>query len=137
MSLGEFLRRLDSAPFSNHERKWFPKWLAGYTQHHRFNDDQSPIEKSLVISFLRSLRDSRLPAWRRLQAARALEAYQQLGLRQPLVDFYPIRTKLYELSRRESLIAGRPNWGTNWGQAMRRLGHRLEIAKSSHGRCEI
>jgi hypothetical protein len=31
------------------------------------------LESDLVLSFLRSLRDTRHPAWRRLQAARALE----------------------------------------------------------------
>ena len=59
MSLAEFLRRLDLAQLSDNDRKWFPKWLAGYTQHHRLSDQHIPIEESLVLSFLRSLRDSR------------------------------------------------------------------------------
>jgi hypothetical protein len=106
MSLAEFLRRLDSAKVSKNDHKWFPKWLAGYAQFHRFHDSSVSIETSLVLSFLRSLRDSRIPAWRRLQATRALETYQELVLRKHVVDFHPIRIKLHELSRRESLQAG-------------------------------
>ncbi len=113
MSLSEYLRRLDSARLPKNEREWFPKWLAGYIQHHRLPDDQVPVEEALVLSFLRSLRDSNVPAWRRLQAARALEAYQQLVLRKPSVDFHPIRLKLQQLTRRESLMDEAIRCGVN------------------------
>ena len=43
-----------------------------------------PWERSVteaeVVKFLRSLRDNGTPAWRRLQAARAVEAYRNLVL---------------------------------------------------------
>lgn len=103
MSLAEFLRQLDSNRFSNNERRWFPKWLSGYLQHHQLGENKIPISESLVISFLRSLRDSNIPAWRRLQASQALQAYQRLVLRKQDVDFHPILNKLHQLSRRESL----------------------------------
>ena len=103
MSLAEFLRQIDSARLTKNERKWFPKWLSGYIQHNRLSENQIPINESIVLSFLRSLRDTNIPAWRRLQAAKALAAYQRLVLRQQLVDFHPILSKLHQLSRCESL----------------------------------
>lgn len=103
MSLAKFLRQLDSNRFSQKERKWIPKWLSGYLQHHQLGENKIPISKSHVISFLRSLRDSNIPAWRRLQASQALEAYQRLVLRKQDVDFHPILQKLQQLSRHESL----------------------------------
>lgn len=112
MTQADFLRQLDSTQFLKNERQWFPKWLSGYTQHHQLGDRQIPIEESLVFSFLRSLRDSNIPAWRRLQAAKALEAYQRLILRQHSVDFQPILNKLHQLSRRDSLIENSPGNAT-------------------------
>jgi hypothetical protein len=40
-----------------------------------------------VIGFLRNLRDNQVQAWRRLQAARAIEIYQTTVLRTSVVDF--------------------------------------------------
>lgn len=40
------------------------------------HDDLIPVERDLVIGFLHKLRDRQVPAWRRLQAAQALEIYQ-------------------------------------------------------------
>lgn len=74
MSLSEFLQRIDRTDLPKNEKQWFPKWLAGYASHHQLNDvEPIPLESDLVLSFLRSFRDTRHPAWRRLQAAHALE----------------------------------------------------------------
>lgn len=35
MSLATLLRCLQTPQFSKKEQEWFPKWLAGYIQHHR------------------------------------------------------------------------------------------------------
>lgn len=80
-----------------------------------------PVQDELVIGFLRSLRDNRVAAWRRLQAARALEAYQRIMHGTEEVDFQPIKLKLGEIARREkfaadgaegnSLVAGEGNRG--------------------------
>ena len=59
-----------------------------------------------MISFLRSLRDRNVEAWRRLQAMRAMELYQQVILRTPNVDFLPIRKKLMELAAAEKANPG-------------------------------
>ncbi|WP_323379688.1 integron integrase [Stieleria sedimenti] len=76
-----------------------------------------------MLEFLRSLLASKIPAWRRLQATRAIEAYQGTVLRTAVVDFRPIRDKLTEISRRyqgavgddkeydATLVAGEGNEG--------------------------
>lgn len=107
MSLDEFKRRVGQLGNSEADRTWFPKWLEGYAQHHRADPtNQLAIDTDSVIAFLRSLRDNRVAAWRRLQAARAIEAYQELVLRRRLVDFHPIKQKLDEIARRERITGG-------------------------------
>ena len=79
MSLTLFQRRIRGASLGKAERTWFPKWIDGYRRHCRMELDQDlPVTESLVIGFLRSLRDNRIAAWRRLQAARAIELYQEI-----------------------------------------------------------
>jgi hypothetical protein len=99
MSIAEFLQQLDDKRFSKNEQKWFPRWLAGYAQHHQLNQNHIPIKTPLVLSFLRSLRDANIPPWRRLQAAQALNAYQRHVLSQQDVNFQPFINKLTQLSR--------------------------------------
>jgi integron integrase len=104
MSMAEYLRRLQQTQLCKADRTWFPKWMAGYVDHHRLPETELiKVELELVLSFLRSLRDSNLPAWRRLQATRAIETYQGLVAREDTALFHPIKLKLEELSRREAL----------------------------------
>ena len=99
MSMAEFLQQLDDKRFSKNEQKWFPKWLAGYVQHHHLNQNHIPIKTSLVLSFLQSLRDANIPPWRRLQAAQALSSYQRHVLAKQDVNFQTFINKLTQLSR--------------------------------------
>ena len=103
-----FLVRLRATELTDADREWFPRWMDGYAQFvHRqcpqWNRDDTavPVTMELLIEFLKSLRDSRVPAWRRLQASRAIEAYQSLVLKSQAVDFRPVKNKLRELERRE------------------------------------
>ena len=103
MSLTRFQRRLRAASLGKAERTWFPKWLDGYRRHCRAEPDQDlAVTESLVIGFLRSLRDNRIPAWRRLQAARAIELYQEIIETTDRLDFAPIKRTLHEIARSES-----------------------------------
>ncbi len=97
--MAEFLQQLDDKRFSKNEQKWFPKWLAGYTQHHHLNQNHIPIKTPLVLSFLQSLRDANIPPWRRLQAAQALSSYQRHVLAKQDVNFQTFINKLTQLSR--------------------------------------
>jgi integron integrase len=70
------------------------------------SEDELTITVESVIEYLRSLRDHRVPAWRRLQAARALEHYQRLMNPTATCNFGPIKSKLQEIARREEHLGG-------------------------------
>jgi integron integrase len=104
MSKALFEQRLAGLQLSQGDRQWFPKWFDGYATHCKADIGLTvPVERERVISFLQSLRDNRVPAWRRLQAARAIESYQGLVLRTIEVNFQPIKSKLDEIARREKV----------------------------------
>ncbi|HBE70605.1 MAG TPA: hypothetical protein DDW52_20865, partial [Planctomycetaceae bacterium] len=103
MSLTRFQSRILGTSLSKAEQAWFPKWVDGYRQHCRGTLDQNlPVTEELVIGFLRSLRDRRVEAWRRLQAARAIELYQELIPIETKLDFAKIKRTLHELDRKEN-----------------------------------
>lgn len=103
MSLCRFQQRIRVASLSKAEAVWFPRWLDGYRQHCRLDDQTTlPITETLVIGFLRSLRDNRVAAWRRLQAARAIELYQEIIPGVDKLDFGPIKRKLHEIAKLEN-----------------------------------
>ncbi|WP_372896444.1 integron integrase [Stieleria sp.] len=87
------------------DREWFPKWLGSYASFPavRAQTDSSEeivVRRDLVIEFLQKLLAAKTPAWQRLQAARAIEAYQGTVLQTSVVDFRPIRDRLTEITRR-------------------------------------
>lgn len=103
MSVTRFKARVRGTLLCKAEQKWFPKWLDGYRQHCQGTVDQDlPVTEELVIEFLRSLRDRRVEAWRRLQAARAIELYQELIPTENKLDFSNIKRTLHEFARKES-----------------------------------
>ncbi len=112
MSADRFRQALALMNLSEKERIWYPNWLQGYAGFHRASDAweqgnrELPLDRDLLIAYLRSLHDSGIPAWRRHQAARALEIYQTTVLRNSVVDFQPIRAKLQEIARIEERAGG-------------------------------
>lgn len=63
------------------ELEWFPRWLKAYAEFPsvvaaRGTSNDCKVTRELVIEYLQSLRDRKIEAWRRLQAARAIEIYQ-------------------------------------------------------------
>ena len=129
LRMAEFLslykRCIAVKKLSDNSAKWFPKWFESYVRFHRFHTKESvekiPVTEELLIGFLRHLRDSKVPAWQRLQAAQAIEAYENLVLRSGAAYFEPIRNKLTEIANRErsdqyqfgvsNLVAGEGNVG--------------------------
>ena len=78
MSLERFRQALVVMNVAANEEVWFPKWVAGYAADARVKlriggDGLIPVDFDLVIGFLQQLRDTHVQAWRRLQAARAIE----------------------------------------------------------------
>ncbi|WP_182865070.1 hypothetical protein [Stieleria mannarensis] len=66
------------------------------------------VKRELVIAFLQSLHDRKIQAWRRWQAARAIEAYQGTVLQSSEVDFRPIRETLQETTMIHTHVMNRP-----------------------------
>ena len=123
MSILKYQRCLAIKKLSDKERYWFPKWLKGYVQFHKLPADSDfPVSIERVVQYLRSLRDSGVPAWQRLQAARAIQLYADVIQRSEHADLSAIINKLRELSGRDrragvenaggaKLIAGEGNPG--------------------------
>lgn len=115
MSLERFRQCLSMMSLGPRERQWYPQWIHGYQQYliksmNAIEGSMLPIKTTLVIGFLRTLRDSGIPAWRRLQAARAIECYQAAVLQSSEVAFREIRETLEVIVRRE---AGGDHGGTS------------------------
>ena len=82
MSAHRFRQSLALMNLNQNEINWYPKWVDGYAGFHgcreifEHGSGDLPLNQEAVIAYLRSLRDSGIAAWRRHQAARALEIYQ-------------------------------------------------------------
>jgi integron integrase len=98
---------LNRLNFGENDRKWFPSWLlrfakylgAGREQDLSFTTDQ-------VIAFLVSIKKNGVPAWQRLQATRAIEAYAVHQLKRPVAGLDDVKKKLGILAAQESRRAG-------------------------------
>lgn len=108
MSIPKFCAKIGSAQLGVSDKKWMPRWLAEFRSFYRPQDENCDFELTTerVLEFLRSLRDRGIPAWQRLQAARALEWYQKLVLNESKVDFSPFQLKLIELADKERRSGG-------------------------------
>ncbi len=110
MSLQKYQRAMAIMQLRPQDKTWFPKWLKAYAQHHRFdtNDEEQLLELSseLLIKFLQAMRDRGVAAWQRHQAARAVEAYQNVIVRKDIINFAPICDKLKELAALERKVGG-------------------------------
>jgi integron integrase len=106
MSVELFCSRVQSAAFSGADKEWFPRWIRRYAEAVGSQHGNLPVTEAGVVRFLRRLRDNGTPAWQRLQAARAVEAYQQvvLGTREP--SLHAIRLTLSRLADREKATKG-------------------------------
>ena len=75
MSIAKFRHQLASEPFAPADKEWFPRWMQRFAESLGSPGGDLTVTEPQVIAFLRSLRDSKTPAWQRLQAVRAVEAY--------------------------------------------------------------
>ncbi|QDT01776.1 site-specific tyrosine recombinase XerD [Rubripirellula lacrimiformis] len=101
MSVELFRQRLSRAQLHPNDLAWMPQWFDEYARLQQDDGEPLKVETSRVLAFLRSLRDRGVPAWQRLQAARAVEWYQALVLRNDEVDFVHFKQKLGELAEVE------------------------------------
>ena len=80
------------------DKEWFPRWIRRYASHCGATAGSLAVGESEVIAFLRSLREHGTPAWQRLQALRAVEAYRAHVLKANAPDLQHIRLTLSRLA---------------------------------------
>ena len=82
------------------------RWIRRYSAVARTAGEALAVSEEGAIRFLRSLRDNGVPAWQRLQATRAIEAYQRLVLNTEQPSLHFIRLALGRLADREKAARG-------------------------------
>jgi len=80
MSVRQFIEKLSTAKLAKNDKKWFPSWIRRYAGTTTSTNNKLPVTVELVVAFSRSLLNNKTPAWQRLQAVRAVEAYRDLIL---------------------------------------------------------
>ena len=111
MGVENFGRLLHEAKLSKNDKEWFPRWIRRYACSVEAVEGKLPVNRDDVIRFLRSLLKNQVPAWQRLQAVRAIEAYRNLVLRTEVPSLEFIRQTLSRLADQERATgagAGRP-----------------------------
>lgn len=93
-------------------------WLAEYAAQQPNGVQRLEVSEERVLCFLRSLRDRGVPAWQRLQAARAIEWYQGIVLKHEFLDFAPYKMKLSELAEADRRRGGEASGGGIAGEGM-------------------
>ena len=101
MSLSQFKHDLQSASYSRNDKLWFPRWLKRYAAGQQEVDGFLTVTEDDVIQCSKSLLASGTPAWQRLQAVRAIEAYRELALRTPEPCLREVKRQLGILADRE------------------------------------
>ena len=104
MSVKTFCRLLNEGKFGKNDKRFFPLWLRRYAQTVKQVGQPLLITEGEVIRFSRSLRDNGIPAWQRLQAVRAVEAYRNLVLKTDQPSLRDIRQKLGRIAAREQAL---------------------------------
>ena len=104
MSIAKFRHQLASEPFAPADKEWFPRWMQRFAESLGSPGGDLTVTEPQVIAFLRSLRDSKTPAWQRLQAVRAVEAYQRITLGTTEPSLRAIRLTLSRLADQETAI---------------------------------
>ena len=102
MSVEVFTKLLPKCDVSPASQKWFPVWVGRYARFQKQSRTvKLAVDRELVITFLRSLRDAGDPAWQRLQAVHALECYRDVVLCTGSPSLGDVAQKLTEIAERE------------------------------------
>jgi len=111
MNVKKFSWLLNEARLGKNDRRWFPRWLRRYAATVPMVGGELPVTGADVIKFSQSLRDNGTPAWQRLQAVRAVEAYRNLVLKTEEPSLADMRQTLGRLADQERALGtggGRP-----------------------------
>jgi len=75
VTIEQFDRAVKVPDLHEADRKWFPKWIRGYTLFHKLPPfDPLTLDQDRVIGYLRHLRDIGTPAWQRREVAGNMQA---------------------------------------------------------------
>ncbi len=87
---------------SSPDAEWFPMWLERYAQFLERRDQfELVVDRSLVLEFLRSLRDQDVPAWQRCQAVQAIICFRSEVLKTEHPVLSDLETTLSRLADSE------------------------------------
>jgi integron integrase len=106
MSVESFRRLVQTARLGKNDREWFPRWIQRYAPSVKPIDGNLPVTEEGVTRFLRSLLENKVPAWQRLQAVRAIEAYRNLVLQTEVPSLEYFRLKLSQFADQERATGG-------------------------------
>ena len=106
MSVEGFRRAVQTAKLGKNDKEWFPRWILRYSQSVPPVNGDLPVNENDVTRFLRSLLENKVPAWQRLQAVRAIEAYRNLVLQTEIPSLDYFRLKLSQFADQERATGG-------------------------------
>jgi len=101
VSVQKFCGLLAGAKLNEADRKWFPRWIRSYASSLKISKGELRVTEADVIDFSKSLRDTKTPAWQRLQAVRAIEAYRNLVLQTEEPSLQHVRQTLSRIAAKE------------------------------------
>jgi len=101
MDQSDFAKRLEQGKYGKNDKTWFPRWIGRYASWLGICDAELPVSVEQAIAFSRTLLKNKTPAWQRLQAIRAIEAYRNIVLHTPHPSLHRIRQTLTQLAARE------------------------------------
>ena len=106
MSYAEYLKRIHLNPLPKEDRHHFPTWVGRFQQFlERGEMDDLSVEPTDVRRFCRSLVSTKTPAWRRLQAVKAIEHYRNIVLNAETPDLADLKIYLQRAERNPDLDA--------------------------------
>lgn len=101
MSVAQFCAIVRGTKLPAADKEWFPRWIRRYASSCGDPVGKLPVSENRVVPFLQDLRDHGTPAWQRLQAVKAIDAYRALILDAEAPHLRQIRLTLSRLAAQE------------------------------------
>jgi integron integrase len=108
MSVAKFCAILPGTKLPVTDKEWFPRWIRRYASSCGDPPGKLPVSENRVVPFLQALRDHGTPAWQRLQAVKAIDAYRALVLNAEVPHLQHIRLTLSRLAEQEKVAGASP-----------------------------
>jgi hypothetical protein len=104
MAVKKFCTLLHELKLGKKDKLWFPRWIRRYAWSVGVVEGDLFVSEASVKEFSRSLLRNGTPAWQRLQAVRAVEAYRDLVLHTDQPSLREIRLTLGRLADQEKAV---------------------------------